>query len=88
MILNCLNDVAELHGLQALLCLDDMEIVEGYEEVAQVACVLLEGSRMSEGALVVGDWPLWGAHHSQVVVAVGVQTAQESVLGGEALLGD
>ncbi len=50
-----------------------MEIVDWHEEVVQVALSLLKGGGVSEGSLVVGDWPLGGAHHSQVVVAVGVQ---------------
>ena len=50
-----------------------MEVVDGDEEVAQVALSLLEGGGVSEGSLVVGDGPLGGAHHSEIVVAVGVQ---------------
>ena len=39
---------------------------------------------MAEGALVVGDGPLGGAHHAQVVVAVGVDRTEERVLSREA----
>ena len=42
---------------------------------------------MSEGSLVVGDGPLRGAHHSQVVVQVRVDAAKEGVLRSEALAG-
>lgn len=65
-----------------------MEIVDWHEEVVQVALSLLEGGGVSEGSLVVGDGPLGGAHHSQVVVAVGVQGAQHGVLSSEATAGN
>lgn len=72
-VLDGLDDVAELHGLEHLLGGDGVEVVDGDEEVAEVALSLLEGGGVSEGSLVVGDGPLGGAHHSEVVVAVGVQ---------------
>ena len=43
---------------------------------------------MAEDSLVVGDGPFGSAHHSQVVVQVWVDAAQEGVLGGEVLLSD
>ena len=54
--------------------------------MVQVALALLQGCGVAEGALVVGNGPLWGAHHSQVVVAVGVNRTEQSVLGGETLV--
>ena len=72
MVLDGLYDVAELHALESLLGEDGVEVVDGDQEVVQVALALLQGGGMAEGALVVGDGPLGGAHHAQVVVAVGV----------------
>ena len=72
-VLDGFDDVAELHGLEHLLGGDGVEVVDGDEEVAEVALSLLEGGGVSEGSLVVGDGPLGGAHHSEIVVAVGVQ---------------
>jgi hypothetical protein len=48
--------------------------------VVQVALTLLQRGWVAEGALVVGDWPLGGAHNSQVVVAIRVDRTQECVL--------
>jgi hypothetical protein len=39
--------------------------------VVQVALALLKGGGVAEGALVVGNGPLWGAHNSEVVVDSG-----------------
>ncbi len=85
-VLDGLDDVAELHALEGLLGEDGVEIVHGDQEVVQVALTLLKGGGVAEGTLVVGNGPLGGAHHSQVVVAVGVDRTKESVLGGEALV--
>ncbi len=85
-ILDGLDDVPELHALQGLLGEDGVEVVHGDEEMVQVALALLKGGGVAEGALVVGYGPLGGAHHSQVVVAVGVDRTEESVLGGETLV--
>jgi len=85
-ILDGLDDVTELHALQGLLGEDGMEIVHGDEEMVQVALALLKGGGVAEGALVVGDGPLGGAHHSKVVVSVGVDRTKESILGGETLV--
>lgn len=71
-VLDGLDDVTELHALQGLLSDDGVEIVKGNQEVVQVAGILLKGDGVAECALVVGNGPLRGAHHSQVVVAVGV----------------
>lgn len=84
MVLDGLNDVSELHALEGLLCEDGVEVVNGDQEVVEVALALLEGGGVAEGALVVGHGPLGGAHHSQVVVAVRVDGPEESVLGSEA----
>ena len=73
MVLDGLNDVAELQRLQDLLGHDRVEIVHGDQEVGKVALALLQGGRVAEGSLVVGDWPLGGAHYTQVVVHIGVQ---------------
>jgi hypothetical protein len=83
-VLNRLNDIAELDRLEGLLGHDHVEVVEGHQEVVEVALALLKGSGVAEGALVVGNGPLGGAHHTQVVVHVGVDAAQEGVLAGEA----
>ena len=80
-VLNSLNDVSLSVGLECLLSDESVEVVEGDAEVPQVALALFESSRVSEGSLVVGNGPLGGGHHSQLVVAVGVDRAEESVLG-------
>jgi hypothetical protein len=51
-----------------------------YQEVVQVATVLLERSGVTEGTLIVRDWPLRGAHNSEVVIKIRVQRAEKSVL--------
>ena len=88
MVLNRLNDVAHLDGLEELLGHHDVEVVEGHEEVVEVALTLLEGGGVAECTLVVRNGPLRGAHDSQVVVEVGVETAEEGVLTGETLGGN
>jgi hypothetical protein len=60
-----------------------VEIVNRYQEVVQVTSMLLKGSRVAECALIVRDGPLGGAHHTEVVIKVGVQGAEEGVLSGE-----
>lgn len=84
MVLDSLNNISEFHALECLLGEDGVEIVDGDQEMVQVALALLQGGGVAEGALVVGDGPLWGAHDSQVMVAVRVDGAEEGVLGGEA----
>lgn len=85
MVLNSFDDVAKLEGLESLLGNDGVLVVQRHVHVVQVAIDLLGRGWVSEGALVVGNGPLGGAHDSEVVVAVGVDRAQEGVLGGEAL---
>ena len=80
MVLNRLYDVAELQGLQGLLCEDSVEVVKRHEEVVKVSLSLLEGGGVSELSLIVRDGPLWGAHNTEVVVHVGVNTAEQGVL--------
>ena len=72
MVLDGLDDVSEFHALEGLLGEDGVEVVDGDQEVIKVALALLERGGVAEGTLVVGDGPLGSAHHSQVVVAVGV----------------
>ena len=64
-----------------------MEVVHWHEEVVKVSELLFEGSGVTESSLVVRHGPLGGAHHSQVVVQVGVDAPEQGVLGGEVLLG-
>ena len=80
MIFDCLNDVALLGGLEQLFGKDHVEVVQGHEEVVQVALALLERGGVAEGALIVRHGPLRGAHNAQVVVVVRVQTRQSRVL--------
>ena len=47
----------------------------------EVSLSLLEGCGVSESSLIVRDGPLGGAHHSQVVVSVGVDASEQGVLG-------
>ena len=82
-VLNGLDDVPELKGLQGLLGHNSVEIVHWDQEMVQVACVLLQGSWVTEGALVVGDGPLWGAHNTEVVVEIRVQGAKKSILSSK-----
>ena len=85
MVLNSFYDVTLVHGLKSFLSNDGVEIVERYQEVVQVTLTLLEGSGVSEGTLVIRHGPLRGGHNSQVVVKLGVHTAQEGVLACEIL---
>ena len=85
MVLNCFNNVTEFHGLEDLLCEDSVEVVEGYEEMVQVALTFLEGSGVAEGALIVRNGPFGSTHNAQVVVQFWVDTSEEGVLGCEAL---
>lgn len=85
MVLDGLHDVAQLQGLQGLLRQDRVEVMQGHQEVVQVALTLLKGCWVPEDALVVGDGPLGGAHNSEVVVHVGVQGGEHGVLGTEVL---
>jgi hypothetical protein len=86
-VLDGLHDVAQLHALQGLLGKNGVEVVHWHKEVVKVALALLQGGWVAEGALVVWHWPLGGAHHTQIVVAVWVYRAQEGILGGEASSG-
>ena len=72
MVLNCLNNVTLSVGLKDFLGNENVHIVEWYLEVEEISSTLLKGSWMSEGSLVVWNWPLWGGNHSQVMVQVWV----------------
>ena len=84
MVLDGFNDISEFEVLEHLLGHDHVEVVEGDHEVVKVACILLKGSGVAEGTLVVRDGPLGGAHNSQVVVHVRVEGTDEGVLRREA----
>ena len=52
--------------------------------MVKISLSVFEGSRVSELSLIVGDRPLGGTHHSQLVVSVWIETAKQSILSGEA----
>ena len=88
MVLDGFNDISLAVCLEDFLGLHGVMVVEGHQEVTQVANALFEGDWVSECSLVVGDGPLGRAHDSQVVVQVGVDAPEESVLGCKARPGD
>ena len=82
-LLHSFNNVAVALSLEDVLSEDDIDVTNGSAVVVEVSldCFLADG--VSEGALVVGNGPFGGGHDAEVVVAVGVEAADEGVLGGE-----
>ena len=85
-LLNGLDNVALALHLEEFLGDHHVGIVNTNEEVAEVAIISVEVGRVAVGALIVGNGPLGSRHDAQVVVPVGVQGGDESVLGERALL--
>ena len=82
-VFNCFNNVSLTISLKVFFGNENMDIMEWHVESSEVASMLIKSSWVSESSLIVRNWPLWGGHHSQVVVQVWVQGAQQSVLGSE-----
>ena len=85
-LLDSLDDVALALELKELLGDHDVRVIDIHEEVAKVAFIPLQVGRVAERALIVRNGPLGSGHHTQVVVPVGVNAGDESVLGESTLL--
>ena len=85
-LLDGFDNVALALHLQKLLSDHDVRVVDVDKEVAKITIVPLKVGRVTECTLVVGNGPLGGCHHAQVVVPVGVEAGDESVLSESTLL--
>ena len=83
-VLNGLNNVTIAFNLEGLLGHEDVGVMDGDTEVGEVTIILLNVGGVSPGSLVVGNGPGRSAHDTKVMVSVGVQGGEESVLGSEA----
>ena len=79
-LLDGLDNVALAVNLEELLGHDGISVMEGHTNVVDDALGSVQVGRVSEGTLGVGHGPGRGGHHSQVVVSVSVQGAEQSVL--------
>ena len=79
-LLDSLNNVALALDLEELLGHHHVGVVDSHQEVTEIALVTVEAGGVAEGTLVVRNGPLRSRHHAQVVVAVGVQRRNHSVL--------
>ena len=83
MVFNCFNDVSLAVKLKQLFSDESVTVVEWYVEVGKIAIWFIEVGWVTEGTLVVGNGPGRSGHNSEVVVPVGVDGADQSILSAE-----
>ena len=80
-LLNSLNNVSLAFKLKELLGDHDVGVMDGHYIVAKISFRSVKVGWVTEGTLIVGNGPLRGRHNTEVAVSVGVDAADESVLG-------
>ena len=79
-LFNSFDDVAFALHLEEFLGDDNVSIVKSNSDVGEITIYFIEGSWVTERALVVWNRPCWGCHYSQVVVSIGVHAGGEGTL--------
>ena len=83
MVLDCFNDETLSVQFEQLLGNKSVTVVKGYIEMGKIAIWSVEVCWVAEGTLVVGNGPSRSRHNAQIVVSVGVDRADQSVLSAE-----